>query len=324
MPQKRRVCLVLNPAAGRGAGRRLRGEIERALGARGIDYTVVETDGMGHATELAGRAAGQHADVVAAVGGDGTIHEVVNGLMALEPAVRPALALIPVGTGNDLVKVVAGTRTRSDAYDTLASGHPVRLDVGRATWTGGTEYFVNAMGTGIDVEVVRQIRGIRNLPGAAVYVLGLVRALMRYRPLRLRVTIAGDVIDRRFMLAAVANGRCVGGAFLVCPGASPDDGLLDVCMVDQLGLGRSLLVARRILRGTHGDHPAVEHRAASRVTLEAAGGEALFFQLDGELREPPGANRVDIEVLPGALTVLASAGRVTEPASDVRSTLEVR
>ncbi|MGH7506352.1 MAG: diacylglycerol/lipid kinase family protein, partial [Longimicrobiales bacterium] len=226
MERKRTVRIVLNPTAGRGAGRRLRAEVERELAARGIDVDVHETERPGHAADLAAAAVAAGADVIVAVGGDGTIHEVVNGLMRCPPNARPALGLIPVGTGNDLVKVVAGTRTRAEAYDTIAHGWAVPLDAGRASWAGGEEYFVNAMGTGIDVEVVRQIRGIRNLPGAAVYVLGLAKALVKYRPLRLRVTIDGVTLDRRFMMAAVANGCCVGGAFQLCPDASPDDGLL--------------------------------------------------------------------------------------------------
>src|SRR5690606_15108548 len=107
--------------------------------------------------------------------------------------------------GNDFVKVVSGIRTRDDAYDALAHGSPLAIDAGLARWDGGEEWFVNAMGTGIDVEVVRQIQGIRNLPGAAVYITGLVKALVRFRPIPLIVRIDGIATELRAMIVAVAN-----------------------------------------------------------------------------------------------------------------------
>lgn len=301
---QRHIDIVLNPAAGNGAGRRVRAELERALHARGVGFAVHETARPGHATELAAGCARDGCAIVAAVGGDGTVHEVANGLLRSGGAHMPALGVVPVGTGNDFVKVVAGIRTRADAYDALAYGTPRALDAGLARWDGGEEWFVNAMGTGIDVEVVRQIRGIRNLPGAAVYITGLVKALVRFRPIPLIIRIDGVESEQRVMIVAVANGTCIGGAFRVAPGARPDDGLLDVVLVEEIGFLDIMRVVPRILRGTHIGHRAVRHAAARHVELEVQAGTDLFFQLDGELREPAGARRVAVEIRPGALRVL--------------------
>jgi diacylglycerol kinase (ATP) len=321
---QRSIYVIVNPAAGRGAARRLRSELAPALDRRGLRYEIAETRAPGDAVDLAFAAARNGADVVAAVGGDGTVHEVANGLLhAAAEGAPAALGIVPVGTGNDFIKVFAGVRTREDAYDALAHGSVRAMDAGLARWQNGEEFFVNAMGTGIDVEVVRQIRRIRNLPGAAVYLLGLIRALTVFRPIAARITIdaadgeVGRGADMRAMMVAVANGRCIGGAFQVAPGAQPDDGLLDVVLVDATGLFESVRVAGRILRATHIGHRAVRHHPARRVDIEVPQGAPLFLQLDGELREPEG-RRVRVEVLPGALRVVAAA--TTSPAARTHRT----
>jgi YegS/Rv2252/BmrU family lipid kinase len=298
------VYVILNPASGAGAGRRVRSELEGALRERGIDFRIEETRGSGHATDLAEAAAQEGTPVVAVAGGDGTIHEVANGLLRSGSA--PVLSLLPIGTGNDFVKVVPGTRRRPEAYDTLAHGLVRPFDAAVMRWSGGEEFFVNAAGTGIDVEVVHQIESLRRLPGALMYVSGLARALLRYRPVHLRVTRPdGPSIDRRVMLAAVSNGRCLGGAFRLTPQAEPDDGLLDLCVVSALGLGTAMRVAPKVLRGTHMEHPSVTMARGAAFELATEGGEPLMLQLDGELRRLD-VDRVRIEAVPGALRVLTS------------------
>jgi diacylglycerol kinase (ATP) len=298
------VFVVLNPTSGAGAGRRVRAELESAFRARGIDYRIEETRGPGHAADLAEAAAQDGTPAVAAAGGDGTIHEVANGL--LRAGARPVLCLVPIGTGNDFVKVVPGTQRRALAYDTIAHGRTRAFDAAIMRWRGGEEYFVNAAGTGIDVEVVRQIEALRGLPGAAMYALGLVRALLRYRPVHLRITPPdGNVIERRVMLAAVSNGRCLGGAFRLTPDAEPDDGQLDLCIVAALGLATAMRVAPMVIRGTHGRHASVTMARGTTFDIAADDDQGLLLQLDGELRQIDD-QQVRIEVVPGALRVLAA------------------
>ncbi|MGH7466038.1 MAG: diacylglycerol/lipid kinase family protein, partial [Longimicrobiales bacterium] len=160
--------VILNPMARHGAGRGLRPLIERELDRRGLQVDIVETEGPGHAAELARAAADSGVRRVIAAGGDGTVHEVVNGLMAAAGS-PPALGVIPVGTGNDFVKMAPGCATRAEAFATLANGCTAPMDVGVARWDGRSEHFMNAMGTGVDVEVVRQLRRSGWLPGPMIY-----------------------------------------------------------------------------------------------------------------------------------------------------------
>lgn len=297
------LVVVLNPTSGNGAGRRFRAEVDLALRARGLEARIVATEGRGHATELAADAAAAGAPVVVAAGGDGTVHEVVNGL--LRAGGDTALGLIPIGTGNDFVKVVPGTRRRPGAYDTLARGAVRRFDAARATWSGGSEFFVNAAGTGIDVEVVRQIEALGTLPGALRYGVGLLRALARYRAVRIRVTPqgGGPPVERSVMLSAVSNGNCLGGAFRLTPEARPDDGLLDLCVVAELGVLPALRIVPKVLRGTHTRHPGVTMMRDRAFELEVIGEGPAYLQLDGELRRIDGGS-VRIEVVPAALRVV--------------------
>jgi diacylglycerol kinase (ATP) len=304
--------VILNPAARHGAGRRMRAKIERALHRAGLEFDVVQTEGPGHAAELARAAAQAGCRTIVAAGGDGTVHEVVNGILLAAGSTNAALGLIPIGTGNDFVKMIPGTSTHELAVATLARGTVSSYDVGRARWHDRTEYFMNAMGTGIDVEVVRGLRRVRFVPGGVLYAAALVRALVRYRPAPISLEVDGEVIEQRVMLLAVTNGACIGGTFRICPGARADDGVLDVCLVGELPVLRNVRLIARVIKGTHGGWPGVTMRRGRAIRLRSRAAGPLPFQLDGELREAPdGRAGVEVDLQPARLNVVhdaASAG----------------
>jgi diacylglycerol kinase (ATP) len=296
--------VILNPMARHGAGGRLRSRIEQALHARALTFDLVETEGPGHASELAREAVDAGIHCVVAAGGDGTVHEVVNGVMS-SPVNSATVGLLPIGTGNDFVKMVPGTRNFADAVAALASGHTAPVDVGVARWAGREEYFINAMGTGIDVEVVRQMRRSRMLPGLAIYLAALIRALARYRPLSVAVTTEEGTWTERIMNLAVCNGPSIGGSFRICPDARPDDGVLDVCIIREMSLLRNARMVPRVISGTHRGQPEVTMLRGRRIHLRLPDGRPLLFQLDGELREAAdGAAGVVVELAATRLNVV--------------------
>lgn len=307
-PMPPRYHVILNPASGAGAGRKLRDEVERELASRGIAFTLEETARRGHAVELARAAAERGEEAVVAVGGDGTVHEVANGLMAEAAKARPMLAVIPVGTGNDFSKLLESGPDRSRAYDALAAGAAKPLDVGHARWDGGGEFFVNGMGTGVDVEVVRQIERLPRLPGVVKYLVGLLRAVVGFRAIPLGISADAQREERRLMILSVGNGPCQGGGFWTTPRARADDGRLDICMVDDLSYFQIARTIPRVMRGTHEELAVVTMRRAARIEVEAPEGVPLFFQLDGELRQPEGIRRLEVSVCPGALRVIGGRG----------------
>lgn len=296
--------VILNPVARHGAGASLRPRIEAELSARGVRFDIVETARTGHATELARDAAERGAGTIVAAGGDGTVHEVVNGIMTAGTA-GVTLGVLPIGTGNDFVKLVPGTATIGDACDTLAGGMSAPVDIGLVQWPGGSEYFVNAMGTGIDVEVVRRMRRVRFVPGGVLYIVALLRALAVYRPLRIRVRTGADTFDGGIMNLAVCNGPCIGGTFRICPDARHDDGLLDTCVIEEMPILRNARMVPRVVRGTHPGHDGVTMFRGTEVHVSVTDGRQLPFQVDGELREAAdGAAGILVSLAPDRLNVM--------------------
>lgn len=295
------VHVILNPKSGGGRAVRLRDEIVRELSARGLDIILEETRSAGHARELASEAAASGASLIVAAGGDGTIHDVANGL--LRSGSRVPMAIIPAGTGNDFAKVVPGAATRAGAYDIIAQPTFRDFDAGYAEWEGGSEFFTNGMGMGIDVEVVRQILRHPGLPGPVKYLVGLFRALAVYKAVTLRAKLPDETVERSVMMFAVGNGICQGGGFYLTPHAKPDDGVLEMCVVQEIPLWKVFSVLPRVLRGTHRGHAAVTMRTFEQVRFESIDGRALLFQLDGELRQPNAASWLKVEVRTRALCV---------------------
>jgi diacylglycerol kinase (ATP) len=306
-----RARVILNPTAGGGRAGRLSEHILVGLERRGITADLVATTAPREAVRLGLEAARAGFDLVVASGGDGTIHETANGLLrALSQGVDgPVLGVLPVGSGNDFAKLIGPLEDLDRSMDILVDGTLRRLDAARAAWDGEEHWFINAAGTGIDVEVVRQLlrRRGRSTPGVGRYLAAVLRALVRYEAIPLRVRMDDQVVERETMIIAAANGRCIGGGFWICPAAEPDDGRFDICIVSRVSYLGALRALPLIMRGRHEKHPKVEMYRAGQVEIEALGPDPLFFQLDGELHEPPEARRLVLRILPKALPVMAGS-----------------
>lgn len=282
--------MVFNPRAAR--ARRWRDRLREAFDAR--THRWCETEGPGHAQELARDAAFDGAALVLIGGGDGTIHETVNGLVDVDRAV-PFYPL-PLGAGNDLVRSLGLPLSVSAALRGLAGRHVRPLDAGRVN---GREVFVNVAGFGLDAEVARRRSG-RSYTGA------VIRVFWSYEPGVLEV--AGDdagarrAFRGRALSVSVANGAFVGGGYRIAPDADPRDGRFDICVIEPVGRLRFARWVGKVRRGRHGNLPVFHTWRASRVTIR---GGALACHLDGEYRAFPAESEVTIEMLPGALRVLA-------------------
>ncbi len=300
------LMVILNPAASGGRGHRLRSAVERGLQVRGIPYSLEQTAAPGHAGELAAEAAAVGVPRILVVGGDGTIHEVVNGILASGGPV-PVLAIVPTGTGNDFFRMVGASWDVDSALDLLIHGRVARLDVGRALISGGQVHFVNLVGVGLDVEVLRRRSGFRSMSGLPQYLCSLVAALFSFKTIPLDVTFEGDgeILGGSTILAGATVGPSVGGGFLINPDASPHDGLLDLFFVEPLGPGRIVRYIPKVLRGTHGQVAEFHSRTVSRARFSRADGEPFYFELDGELMPEPVVT-LEFEVCPNVIPVLLS------------------
>lgn len=257
------------------------------------------TDRPGHAAELAERAARDGVERVVAVGGDGTVHEVANGLLA--GGARAALGVVPVGSGNDFAKLVGTYRHGVErAAAVVAAARPRSFDAGRALG----EWFVNSLGFGFGPHVVRVRNSMPGLRGFASYLVPIVRAFFSFEPPTLQIDAPELSVRGPIMLVEVCNGTTAGGSYRFAPDADPADGLLDVCVVRRVGLGRFLRALPRVMRGTHGTLPECTLFRTPALAVHAPTGP-LSVHLDGELREAAdGRCRIGIER--GVLNVLVA------------------
>ncbi|MFH2011262.1 MAG: diacylglycerol kinase family protein [Pseudomonadota bacterium] len=311
------ILVIYNPVAGR--GRRVRKEwpaVEAALLKSGIDFDAVPTSAPLEAVTLAREGAGKYKAVVG-VGGDGTIHEIVNGLLQAsgERETIP-LGVVPLGNGDDFAKmlppeapvggkpfewqvaiskVVEGKTRLFDAVRMLG-------DNGMSEAEGTPHYFANAMDVGFGAHTVLNFATIpKVLKGMPSYMAAVLKTLINYTSLRLRIQLDDQPpFEQATTITAITNGRCFGGSFWVCPDAEADDGVLDVMVGEAVGRFTILRLIPKFLNGTHMNEPEIKMYCAQRVTLESE--SPLVVEADGEIPYTE-THRLEIDILPKKLCV---------------------
>jgi len=303
------ITVILNPAASGGGGARLRPKLEFELARRDLTYSLVQSEAPGHAEVLAKKALQASADLILVVGGDGTVHEVANGILGgeIQP---PPIGVVPVGTGNDFYRMLGVSRNLSKVLDGLLNGTVQAFDVGRVRYGEESSYFINLLGVGVDVEVLLKRENFPRLKGLPQYLAALVSALMNFRPFSVRVFLGATgeceesvTIEDRTILLAVTVGPSVGGGFLLNPEASPYDGFLDLFFVRALGILKLARYIPKVIRGTHQGVPELLQRRIMTATVQRSDEEPFFFEMDGE-RMPDPVTRLDLEVCSGLMPVL--------------------
>lgn len=260
----------------------------------------METAGPGDGATLAAAAARAGARCVVAVGGDGAVHEVANGLLAARSTA--VLGVVPTGSGNDFAKLVGVYRHDvARAVARLTRAVVRRFDAGRAL----DEYFVNTLGFGFGAAVVKTRNGMPGLKGFLSYLIPIFRTFATFHPPLFEVRSAGFEERGRMMMVEVCNGTTAGGNYRFAPDADPADGLLDVCLIRRVGLVRFLGSLPRVMRGTHGNLKDIVALFRSASLSIRAPEAPLLLHLDGELREP-GVHECTVTVEPKCLNVLVA------------------
>lgn len=300
------TTIILNPWAGRGKAGKRRAELEAALRAAGVTYTLVTTEHRGHATELARTAVLNGSDSVIAIGGDGTLNETVNGIVEGNAASgrRAAFGVIPLGTGSDFVKVLEDVEA-----DDIAGG--IRriqmqrrrpIDLGLVEVPGQVHrYLLNAVGAGFDAQAAAEALKITWITGWPVYYLAIFRALMNYKAFPMRISFRDETVERRMMFATIANGRCQGAGFWLTPDAHIDDGQLDICMVDMLGIIKVLQYIPLIQKGIHTTLREVRMERVPQIHITCE--NDLPVAIDGEVVSTT-ARDITVTACPGIVDLL--------------------
>lgn len=293
------VVAIVNPAAGGGRAGKRAPAVLSALREAGLVDDVKETRAPGDAIVLARTAARAGATRIVAVGGDGTTHEVLNGIFDDEVKARPSLAMLPLGTGNSFLRDFAITDADA-AVAALRRGHTKRVDVVRAEHGRGVLRYLNIFSLGFTADVCTLTNARFKPLGQAGYALATVGSLFGLAPQRFPLRLDDRDVDfRPCTLLSFSNSRFTGGTMEMAPPADPCDGMLDVVRVGPMGRVELVKTFPSIYEGKHLASPKIEHARAKRVELVDA--RAVDVMVDGEVVEL--VVRA-LEVEPGAVEVV--------------------
>jgi diacylglycerol kinase (ATP) len=299
-----RMRVIVNPAAGAGKTAKKWPQIMSLLKSLGLDFEHDITEAPGHAIELAKAAVDKGYEMVVSVGGDGTIHEIVNGLHEAGGNSDVAVGIVNTGTGADYIRTIGVPRRYKEACQRLLSSGRRTVDLGVVEYTKGghrkKRLFVNFAGIGFDAEVVKatteKFKALGDMPS---YLMGLFSTLMSYENRDVSIIVDGEHGERRICTVMLNNGRYGGGGMLPAPNADPGDGFFDLVIIDDITKPDLIMSIPRIYRGTHLTHPKVTLMRAREVEIIPILTSAV--QADGELL---GEAPARFSVLPAALNII--------------------
>lgn len=299
------IVAILNPKSANGKAAATWAKVRAHLPD---SVRTIETMGPGHAIDLTADAIRAGAGTIVAVGGDGTINEVVNGFFDGDRAItaETKLAIVPHGTGSDFRRVLNLPWEDQKAADVILREEPHLVDVLRVCYKGhdgrpAVRYSINVTSFGIGGAVAARVnRSSKPLGGRIAFLAATLRTAVEFAGVSARVTLDDKkTIEARIMNVAIGNGQYHGGGMWVCPGASLDDGLLDVTIIGYLSAFQMLRSLPRLYNGAIYQHPRVQAFRAKRVKAESS--EPSFIEIDGE---PLGRLPIEIEIVPGAIRIL--------------------
>lgn len=303
MPPK--VKIILNPMADMRNAWKVANDLRPIINEYGnADWsgTVYPT----HAIELAQQAGEQGYDRVIAMGGDGTVHEVVNGIMRLPKEKRPVLGVVPVGSGNDFAHALGIPLQPDRALACALNGQPSAVDLGLMTDEHGRkEYFDNTLGIGFDAVVTIRSHQLPILRGFLIYFTAVVQTIiLNHDPALMKMNIDGKELEQSNLLLTMCNGGREGGGFMIAPEARIDDGVMHYAMIRKVGRLMMFRLLPEVMKGTHGKFEPVTLGTCKKMTVWAD--RPMYIHADGEIYTSFGSNlhSLSFELLPGALQVV--------------------
>jgi YegS/Rv2252/BmrU family lipid kinase len=305
-----RHLIIYNPTAGKGAAASRIPETEALLEAKGIDYDLKVTQRVWHAAELARDAGKAGYGLVVAAGGDGTVNEVVNGLMLAKEGGQdiPILGVLSIGRGNDFSYGADVPAILADCVDVLAAGVVRPMDVGRVSGGDYPEgrYFANGIGVGFDTIVGLEAAKLKHVHGFMAYVIGALRTFIMYpHAPEVRFEHDSGVIEKASHEISIMNGKRMGGTFFMAPKSDNHDGLFDFFIADRLTRRDMIDLMLRLTKGTQEGHPKLETGRSSRIAITAPAG-GLVVHADGETICTDG-HSILVECLSSRISIVCQA-----------------
>jgi len=301
----RRVKLILNPMADMGNAWKVARDMHPII----ADYGSGDWSGTvypSHATELARQAGEQGYNLVVAVGGDGTVHEVINGLMQIPAEKRPVLAVVPVGSGNDFAHAIGIPTDPFEALKLALYGKPASIDIGLLKGADGRQEFVdNTFGIGFDAVTTIRSHTLPVLRGFLMYLVAVIQTIMlNFDQPSLKVETDQETWEGPTVMFVMCNGPREGGGFLVAPEARPDDGIFQYASIGKVSRLMMFRLIPEVMKGTHGRFKQVRMGSFHKMSLVSD--RPLYIHTDGEIFSGFGTDvrQVSFEILPGAMQVV--------------------
>jgi YegS/Rv2252/BmrU family lipid kinase len=270
----------------------------------GIEWTG--TVYPGHAIELAREAGIHHYDMVIAMGGDGTVHEVVNGLMKVPERIRPVLGVVPAGSGNDFSHAIGASKNPTEALRHALAGEISTVDLGMMVDEHGKkEYFDNTIGIGFDTVVTIRSHQLPLLRGFLIYLTAVIQTiLLNHNAVKMQIETETKKWDQSNILLTLCNGPREGGGFMLAPEAKVDDGILHYAMIKNVSRLMMFRLIPEVMKGTHGRFRQVVMGTCKKMNILAD--RPMYIHADGEIYSGFGTDvrRVSFEILPNALKVV--------------------
>lgn len=259
-----------------------------------------------HATELAKQAGEQGYDMVIAMGGDGTVHEVVNGLMLIPKKKRPIMAVVPVGSGNDFAHAIGLPMQSDQALVHALKSEPATVDIGLMTDENGRqEYFDNSVGIGFDAVVTIRSHKLPLLRGFVMYLAAVIQTiLLNHEPAKMQFKADEKSWEQTNLMVAVCNGPREGGGFVIAPDAKNDDGILNYMIVTKCSRAMMFRLIPEFMKGTHERFDIVSKGTCKNFSLTSE--RPIYIHADGEIFTNFDSNlhNVKFEILPNAIKVI--------------------
>lgn len=297
------AVLICNVRSGRGGVGKALPEVEAALRERGLEYEIRRTERPGHATEIARATVSSGGRFVVAMGGDGTVHEVVNGMIENDKAVNPeaVIGVVAAGTGSDFIKTFGLPARPRDAVRHLDGDESFPIDIGKITYQqDGVEtsrYFPNIAEVGLGAEVVARAARLPRVLGPTVYLWAFWLSMRKHRAANVAVDVVDRVYEGKMNNMVVANCQFFGGGMKIAPKAAPTDGLLDI-QIEHARKRDAIAMMPKVFKGEHVPHPDIEEYKRVRCSITAD--RPLLIEADGEVL---GTTPATFEVIPEAIAL---------------------
>ncbi len=287
-----KILIIVNPMSGRGKAAKNISKLESLLEKKEVDYKMVQTSSPGDAKTIASERR-KDFDIVSVFGGDGTMNEVLNGLVGG----NTPMSIIPIGTGNDFARSANLPMKMEPALDNILKGKPISYDIGLFN---NERYFINVIGIGFDAFANIQSRKIKRLRGTMVYVVAVFKTLRQWTSVKMKIQMDDKEIEDLSYLTCIANGWSVGGGLSLAPDANLNDGFFDICHVSDISSIKIVRHFSRLMNGKINDFSEVSLHRSKKIKITS--NDYLPMHLDGEIIE--GENKeFDIEIIPNGFTL---------------------